>query len=366
MRIAFDTSSTRGRKTGIGVYTESLMCALRELATSPFLQGTAGGIQIVELIDNATADQRTDRRIVREQIVIPRLTSQVRADVLHLTGFASPWRAPCPVVLTVQDLIGVLFARDFPLPSRFYWSLYLPLTLHSAARLIVPSEHSRQDVSRLVKIPAGRIRVIPHGRNPAFRPIEDTRALAEVRAKFGLPVEFILFVSTLEPRKGVDTLIAAFARAADQIPDDLVIVGKRGWYWDKFSMQVQSLGLSTRVHFIDYVPPDELPLIYNLARFFVFPSRYEGFGLTPLEAMACGVPVICSNAASLPEVVGEAGILIGPDDVGGLAEAMTRVDREAQLRAELRERGLKQALNFSWERAARETAEVYRSIQIAR
>ncbi len=356
----------RGHKTGIGVYTESLVCAMRELAGAAHPEDWASGIELVELSDAATADQRTDRRIVREQLVIPRLAAHARADVLHLTGFASPWRAPCPVVLTVQDLIGVLFAKNFPPASRFYWSRYLPFTLHFAARLIVPSEHTKKDVIRLANIPSRRIHVIPHGRNPAFHPIEDAQALAELRVKLGLPAQFVLFVSTLEPRKGVDTLIAAFARVADQIPDDLIIVGMRGWYWDKFSTQAQSTGFAPRIHFIDYIPPDELPLIYNLARAFVFPSRYEGFGLTPLEAMACGVPVICSNAASLPEVVGDAGILIAPDDVEGLAQAMVQVGRDAQLRAELRERGLKQARKFSWERAARETAGVYRLIKIRR
>jgi glycosyltransferase involved in cell wall biosynthesis len=364
MRVAFDTSSMRGRKTGIGTYTESLTSALRELAPARSA-GFAPAFEVVELNDGATADQRTDRRILREQFVIPRLAARARAGVLHLTGFAAPWRAPCPVVLTVQDLIGVLFAKDFPPAARFYWSRYLPSTLRFASRLIVLSEHTKHDVIRLAKVSPARIHVIPPGRGQAFRPIEDARTLAEARARLGLPAKFVLFASTLEPRKGIDTLVEAFARTANQIPDDLVIVGKRGWYWQAFFEHVKRAGLEKRVRFLEYVPQQELTLIYNLARVFVFPSRYEGFGLTPLEAMACGTPVICSNAASLPEVVGDAGILVSPDDVEGFARAIARLSGDAQLRAELRGRGLKQVQKFSWAGAARATVEVYRSIQMS-
>ncbi len=344
MRIAFDASSMRGAKTGIGVYTENLIRALRRFAPE---------IEMIELDDETTAHQRTDRRMVREQIGLPRLARQARADVLHLTGFAAPVRAPIPVVLTVMDLIGVLFASHFPPISRFYWSRYLPFTLRFPAQLITLSEHTRQDIVRLTKIPAARVWVIPPGRDEKFRPIENARV------DFELPKKFFLFVSTLEPRKGIDTLIAAFARAANTLAEDLVIVGKRGWDAEKFFAQVEREGLSARVHFLDYVADEELPAVYNLARALVFPSRYEGFGLPPLEAMACGTPVICSNAASLPEVVGDAGVLLTPNDVDGFAQAMVRLARDESWRKELREQGLRQAQKFSWEHAARKMVEVY-------
>lgn len=353
MRVAFDASSMRGQKTGIGTYTEHLLRALRDVALE---------VAIVELDDGAGVNQRTDQRILREQFILPRLVRRARANILHLTGFAAPLRAACPVVLTVHDLIGVLFAEHFPPVSRFYWSRYLPFTLRFATRLIADSENTRDDISHLLKIPAARVRVIPPGRDERFQPIEDARALEQTRAELGLPAQFVLFVSTLEPRKGVDTLLAAFARAADEIASDLVIVGKRGWDWEKTLMQIEHLGLTARVHLLDYVPFEKLPLVYNLARALVFPSRYEGFGLPPLEAMACGTPVICSDAASLPEVVGEAGILLAPDDVAGFARAIMQVVSNANLRAQLRERGLRQAAKFSWARTAREMVQVYREI----
>jgi glycosyltransferase involved in cell wall biosynthesis len=353
VRIAFDASSMRGEKTGIGVYTENLIQALRRFAPD---------IEMVELDDGATAHQRTDRRMVREQIGLPRLARQSHADVLHLTGFAAPIRAPMPVILTVMDLIGVLFAANFPPVARFYWSRYLPFTLRFPAQLITLSEHTRQDIVRLTRIPAARVRVISPGRDERFHPIEDARVLNQARAEIGLPAQFILFVGTLEPRKGVDTLIAAFAQVANVVDEDLVIVGKRGWYWQNFFDLVRENGLETRVRFLEYVADEKMPLVYNLARAFVFPSRYEGFGLPPLEAMACGTPVVSSNAASLPEVVGSAGLLLSPGDVDGLARAIVQVVNDSNLRIELRERGLQQAHKFSWARAAHDILAVYHQV----
>jgi glycosyltransferase involved in cell wall biosynthesis len=350
VRVAFDTSSARGSKTGIGNYTENLICALRRFTPE---------IQSVELADGAGADQRTPSRILREQLALPRLAARAHADILHLTGFAAPWHAPCPVVLNAHDLAGMLFASNFPPVSRYYWSRYLPFTLRFATRLIVLSESTKKDVTNLCKVAASRIHVIPPGLDERFRPVQEARVLEEGRNRLKLPPEFILFVSTVEPRKGIDTLIEAFARIVGRIPDDLVIAGRRGWYWEKLFAMVNKAGLEHRVRFLDYVSSEDLPLLYNLARAFVFPSRYEGFGLTPLEAMACGTPVICSNASSLPEVVGSAGVLIPPGDIEGFARAIVQVTGHEEIRVALRAKGLRQAHAFSWERAAMETVQVY-------
>lgn len=353
MRVAFDLSSTRGLKTGVGIYTENLVCALRKYAPR---------VDVAELQDAASANQRTPSRILREQFLIPQLATKSHAEILHLTGFAAPCRVSCPVVLNAHDLAGVLFAGNFPPTARFYWSRYLPFTLRFASRLIVLSESTKNDVMRLTKIAPGRIHVIPPGRDEKFKLLQDERILATGRQSWQLPAEFLLFVSTLEPRKGVDTLIAAFARAASIISDHLLIVGKRGWYWEKMVQQASALGIEKRVRFMEYVPAADLPLLYNLAKAFVLPSRYEGFGLPVLEAMSSGTPVISTNASSLPEVVGDAGILVPPDDPDRLAREIVRVAGDAQLRADLRDRGLKRAQNFSWERAARETVRVYEQL----
>lgn len=350
LKVAFDTSSTKGRRTGIGRYTDNLVCALKRFAPQ---------VEVKELQDATTADQRTPKRILREQFLIPRLAALSGAQILHLTGFAAPFRVSCPVVLSVHDMVGILFARNFPPAARFYWSRYLPYTLRFASHIITGSASAKNDIIRLAKIQPDRIHVIPHGRDENFRPIQDQQALAEVQKRLNLPNDFLLFVSTIEPRKGMDTLIDAFAQVADNISDDLVMVGRRGWYWERLVQNVQELGLENRVHFLDYSPARDLPLIYNLAKAFVFPSRYEGFGLTVLEAMSCGTPVICSDASSLPEVAGDAAILIPPDDTRRWEIEIVRVTRDPGLRNELRERGLKQAQKFSWERAALDTVSVY-------
>lgn len=353
LRVAFDTSSIRGRKTGIGIYTEQLLHALRAYAPQ---------IETVELNDGAEVDQRTDKRIWREQFVLPRLAIKANVDLVHLTGFAAPLRSQVPVVLTVMDLIGILFSRHFPPASRFYWSRYLAFTLNSAKHLITLSEHTKRDILRLTRIPPQRITVIPPGLDARFYPITDSRALDETRARLKLPPRFFLFVSTLEPRKGVDTLLNAYARIAPYVDEHLVIVGKRGWYYQSLLAQARAIG-AERIHFADYVSAQELPRLYALAAAFVFPSRYEGFGYTPLEAMACGTPVISSNAASLPEVIADAGILVAPNDVNGFAHAMQTLAKQSTLRAALRERGLQRAQKFTWERAASMTAELY--LQVA-
>lgn len=344
MRIAFDASSMRGAKTGIGVYTQNLASALRRFAPA---------IEIVELVDAATVHQRTDRRILREQFHLPRLAQQSQVDILHLTGFAAPVWTSMPVVLTVHDLIGALFSANFPPAARLYWSRYLPFTLRFARHILADSENTKRDIIRLTHISPDRIHVIYPGRDEKFQP------MINPRVDFDVPAKFFLFVSTLEPRKGVDTLIAAFARAASQVAEDLVIVGKRGWDAEKFFIQVERAGLSARVRFLDYVADEQMLALYNRARALVFPSRYEGFGLPPLEAMASGTPVICSNAASLPEVVGDAGVLLAPDDVDGFARAMAQLARDDHFHSDLRVRGLVQATKFSWERAARATLAIY-------
>ena len=357
MRVAFDASATRGRKTGIGVYTDGLMNALREFAPQ---------VEIVELQDNARVEQRTDQRILREQFLLPRLAQEQNADVLHLTGFAAPLRSRVHVVLTVMDLIGVLYSQNFPLASRFYWSRYLPYTLRAAKQIVTLSENTKRDVMRLTHISAERINVVPPGIDARFQRIYDSTILQETAARLNLPTRYFLFVSTLEPRKGIDTLLKAFSLIVPHVPEHLVIVGKRGWYFETLFAQVNKSGLQEHIHFADYVSDQDLPAMYNLATAFVFPSRYEGFGLTPLEAMACGTPVISSNAASLPEIIGDAGISLEPNDVTGFAKAMRDFAANEAQRAEYSARGIQRAKLFSWKRAAGEMEKIYQKAFDAR
>lgn len=350
MRVALDTQSTVGRKTGIGLYTANLLAALRR---------TAPEHEYLELSLGRDATMRTDRRLRWQQFDLPRRARSVGADLLHVTGFDAPLWKPCPVVLTVHDLIGLLFPANLPPVSRFYWAWWLPRSVRWADLIIADSEQTRRDLARLLGVPPGRVEVVHLGVGETFRPLQDRAALEEVRRKYGLPPEIILYVSTIEPRKGLDTLIAAYGALAADARHDLVIVGKKGWYTGPLFQQVESLGLGQRVHFTDYVADEDLPCLYNLASLFVYPSRYEGFGLPVLEAMACGTPVICSNAGSLPEIAGDAALTLPPDDVAALAGALGRALADEELRAQMRARGLEWVKNFTWEKTARRTVEIY-------
>ncbi|MCU0521881.1 MAG: glycosyltransferase family 4 protein [Anaerolineae bacterium] len=305
---------------------------------------------------------RTDQRLWWQQIALPRRVRAARTNILHVPGFDAPRWKPCPVVLTVHDLIGMLFPQNLPPVARFYWSRWLPLSVRWADRIIADSEHTRHDICRLMGIPHDRIAVIPLGVGPEFHPIDDPRLLDSTRTQYGLPDRFILYLGTLEPRKGIDTLIRSYGQMASDVEHDLVVAGKRGWYTEPLFALVRELELEGRVHFAGYVPDALLPALLSLADLFVFPSRYEGFGLPPLEAMACGTPVITSNASSLPEVVGGAGMMVPPDDVPALSAALSQALESCSLRDELINKGLARASQFTWEATAQRTLEVYQDL----
>jgi glycosyltransferase involved in cell wall biosynthesis len=354
MRIALDTQATLGRKTGIGIYTAALLESLRQSAPQH---------EYTEINWAHDRVMRLDRRLRWQQFEVPRHARAVHADVLHVPGFDAPCWKSCPVVLTVHDLIGMLFPQNLPPISRFYWSRWLPFSVRFADHIIADSVHTGRDIVRLLKIDSARISVIPLAAGPQYQPIEQADTLQVIRRKYHLPDRLILFVSTLEPRKGIDTLLDAYAALVQTMPDvPLVITGKRGWYTEQSFAQVKQLGLETRVIFTDYIPNEDLPAIYNCASVLAFPSRYEGFGLTVLEAMACGTPVVCSSSSSLPEVAGDAALQVSPDDALSLAQALQRVLTDAALRQQMKAQGLQQATRFSWSRTAQETLAVYERV----
>jgi glycosyltransferase involved in cell wall biosynthesis len=213
-------------------------------------------------------------------------------------------------------------------------------------------------------VPAERVRTIHCGVDALYRPLPAADVDAFRRAK-GLPQRFILFLGTIEPRKNVGRLVEAFANLALSAPGDmadlhLVIAGGTGWMFDAILARIQDSPVHARIHLPGYVPEEEKPLWYNAATCFCYPSLYEGFGLPPLEAMACGVPVIASDVSSLPEVVGDAGIVVPPTDTDALTDALHRVLADATLRTEMAQRGLARAARFTWAEAARQTVAAYR------
>jgi glycosyltransferase involved in cell wall biosynthesis len=232
-----------------------------------------------------------------------------------------------------------------------------------ADHLLAISEHTRRDLIDLLGAPPAGVTVTHCGVDPTFRPL-DAAQVAAWRARYGLPERFILYVGTLEPRKNVPRLLDAYARLRRRGPvPPLVLVGGRGWRHAAIDARLAALGLGDAVRFLGYVPAAELPLCYNAAGVFVYPSLYEGFGLPPLEALACGTPVVTSNAASLPEAVGDAAVLVDPRDPAALADALAAALADEPLRQRLRAAGLAQARRFSWRRMAEQTLAVYHDVQ---
>src|SRR5205823_2329000 len=216
------------------------------------------------------------------------------------------------------------------------------------------------DLVKRLRVSPRKIKVIYHGRDPMFAPVEDQAKIQETAARYGVTQPYCLHVGTLQPRKNLEMLVESWARLRGKVgnPPQLLLAGKRGWLYNSLFQAVQTRELGDIVKFADYVERDDLPALYSGALALTFPSLYEGFGLPSLEAMSCGTPVLASTASSVPEVVGDAGILLNPKDAGAWADAVQRVMQDSSLREDLSRRGLARAEQFTWERCARETLRV--------
>ncbi|MCP4415822.1 MAG: glycosyltransferase family 4 protein [Chloroflexi bacterium] len=302
----------------------------------------------------------TEKRLLRifwEQFIWPWQAWRRGLKLLHSMAFVAPLLALCPTIITVYDLSFLHFPERFPLLQRLYLSSQTRRSCRRAKRIITISESSRQDVHRFFNVPLNQIDVVVPGVDSVYRPLANKEVVA-FKAKQGVE-RFVLHVGTLQPRKNIPILIEAFAQLDDS-ELNLVLVGGKGWLYDDIFGQVRALGLTERVIFTGYVADEALPLWYNAAELLVFPSLYEGFGMPVVESMACGTPVIAANSSSVPEAVGKAGLLFEPNDMQTLVKQMTAVLSNADLQYKLQQQGLHHAQTFSWERAGRETAVVYR------
>ncbi|MCA1850061.1 MAG: glycosyltransferase family 4 protein, partial [Acidobacteria bacterium] len=277
--------------------------------------------------------------------------------------YTAPPLAPCPVVATIHDLSFEHLPETFKRRSRMQMRLTVRRTARHAAQIIVPSEHTRRDIIETYRIPPERVSLIPLAAAPRFAPIKDESELSRVRRKYGIEADCILALGSIQPRKNLARLIRAYsslrrARAQAKLPQ-LVIVGKRAWLYEETLRAISEGGAQDRIILTGYVPEADLPALYSGALCFVYPSIFEGFGLPPLEAMACGAPVVAGDRTSLPEVVGDAGLLVNPFDEEAIAQALARLIDDAPLRASLREKGLARARRFSWRATAQLTLEAY-------
>ena len=289
-------------------------------------------------------------------------------DIFHSTDFVLPPVRQARTVLTVHDLAFMRLPQCAEASLRAYLNKVVPRSIERADLVLADSQSTKNDLIELLGVSRDKIEVVYAGVERRFRPMVGEMALQRVRKRYGLDFPFILSLGTLEPRKNFSRLIEAYAlmRGSGLGMADgelkLIITGGKGWLYDEIFARVEELGLTGEVIFPGFVADEDLPALYNLAELFVFPSLYEGFGLPPLEAMACGTPVVTSDRPSLPEVVGEAGLMVEATDSQELAEAMKRVLTDEDLRKGMREKGLKQAEKFTWEAAAEKLLDVYRRL----
>ncbi|MDI6821815.1 MAG: glycosyltransferase family 1 protein [Actinomycetota bacterium] len=266
-------------------------------------------------------------------------------------------------ILTIHDLTFLLYPQYYTWLNRTHLNTMTPLSAKKALKITADSKNTKRDAINLLKVPSSKVETVYPGIDERFKPAKDKK-LRAFKLKYQLPDKYILFVGTLEPRKNVITLIDAFykLKESESFKYKLVITGRKGWLYKNIFREIHKLNMSNKVKFTDFIPDEELPTLYSGGDLFVYPSLYEGFGLPPLEAMACGTPVITSDTSSLPEVIGDAGILINPEDTQELANRMRKVLTDSELRKELSRKGLERAKQFSWEKTARQTLDLYREV----
>jgi glycosyltransferase involved in cell wall biosynthesis len=302
-----------------------------------------------------------------EQVGAPLAAARLRADLLHVPYFAPPLVGRVPVVATILDIIPLLLPEYRGRAAVRAYMRLAALTARRAAQVIAISDHSRADIIAHVGVAPSRATTVPLAAGPQYRPLDRAQALACVSQRYGLREPFVYYVGGLDARKNVETLVRALGRMlrAGGPPATLVIAGRalgadRRLFPD-LDVVIAEEQLEQHVRRIDVSHADG-PLLYNAATAFAYPSRYEGFGLPPLEAMACGTPAVVAAASSLPEVVGDAALRVPPDDVPGWVGALWRLLEDDRLRAELRQRGLARASQFSYDRVAQETIDIYTRI----
>jgi glycosyltransferase involved in cell wall biosynthesis len=376
MRIGIEGKVLTPRIGGIGRYAINLIEALLTLsalkrADLELVIFTAPQTDLHFLLGSGVSICKRFRRIkstlLRSSLLLPAGMLFEHIDVFHgldQSGIPLFFKTG-KYVVTIHDVIPWVLPWAFPIKHRLVLGTAFVRIRRQADMVIVPSTAAAADVVHYLKVDRERIIVIPMGCEARFQPLGDPARAPTLRRRYGLPERYILFVGTLEPRKNIKTLLHAFAMLLAEKPQDdlkLVVAGGRGWGKEDFLETMQALRLHDYVRFTGFVEDDHLPDLYRGALLFVYPSLYEGFGLPVLEAMACGIPVITSNRSSLPEVAGDAALLVDPTHPEALAAAMASIMNDAELRQALCLKGLIRAREFTWQAVAQKTLEVYRAV----
>ena len=373
MRVGLDGSSLCGPLTGVGHYTFELARALAVNYPSDQFELVSPKPFHPQIVEQSARDRLPNLEFINPassarrgrwwSLDLPRYLRRAGLDLFHGTNYEIPlWRRRRTVV-TVHDLSSLLYPQLHRRPLARRMRLRLPLGVRMAKAIITPTEAVRRELYSHLKVKPKKVTAIHEAPRESFRPMSLDESFS-TRARLGVEDDFLLFVGTLEPRKNLLTLLKAFAHVLrdTRLRSQLVVAGGEGWLMEETFSFVSAAGIGDRVRLIGYVNDDELRALYSSCRAFIYPSLYEGFGLPPLEAMACGAPVIASRIAALEETIGDAAMLVDPLDVHSLAAAITDVFENEKQRKKLIAAGPAHAARFSWEKAAQSTYEVYQNV----
>ena len=371
MHIGLDGIPLAAAKTGIGHYTFELAQSLARIAADDSFELIAPANILAEngereaLPANLRVTYREPNALSKHwwTIGLPLYMRRSPFDLFHGTNYNVPLWKLCPTVVTIHDLSLFLYPETHEEHLVRRGLKRMPIMARTATRIITPSESVRREVVERLKIAPDKIVAIPEAARREFHPAGDEEK-RDVRRKFRIEDDFLLYVGTLEPRKNLMLLVRALEEVlrTTELKPKLVIAGKKGWLVDELFAYIERAGISDRLLFTGYVGDEDLRALYSSCRVCIYPSLYEGFGLPPLEAMACGTPVITTRIPSLMETVGTAARLVEPDDVHALASNIVELLTDKSARTFLSEAGLRRAAEFSWEKTARLTLDVYREV----
>jgi glycosyltransferase involved in cell wall biosynthesis len=367
VRIVLDARTIQDHFPGIARYTFNLALALADSAPHDELLLLHHPAQLNTRYDMSRFGAKLNARLIEAPVRsfstsaqwrIPALLRKLHADIYHSPYFIMPYRISVPAIVTIHDLIPMLYPAYFTAFQRLAFDVAIRLATRAVRRVVTVSEATAEDLRHLVHLTPNKVSVVHSAADPSLvRP--DDAVIASVRARYNLPETYVLYVGSNKPHKNLIRLVEAWSQMPNRNRTKLVLAGNWDSRHNEARLAATRLGLESDIRWLGSTPQHDLAALYSGATLFVFPSEYEGFGLPVLEAMACGVPVLCSNSSSLPEVAGDAAVLLDPGDSDSWAEAIQRLLADEGLRMMYGERGLRRAGQFTWSETARQMREVY-------
>jgi glycosyltransferase involved in cell wall biosynthesis len=362
MRIGLSARALQLPAGGVKEYTFNLIRALLQLdRCNEYVVFHSHSARLGLFPSSTEVVLPGENKLWWDYVQLPAAVKQHKIDLLWTPSTVIPFPIRCTAVATVHDLAYFTFPESYQRIDVAYMRTAMPASFRRVAALLAVSDYTRRDIIRLFPFAADKITVTYEAAAARYRSDLDDRLREAVRTKYALPQHYLFYAGSISPRKGLSYLLEAFAMLKQRydLPQRLVFTG--GWQWGNTGLTalMDRLGLRNEIVILGDVPGEDMPALYALADLFVYPSLYEGFGLPVLEAMACGCPVVSSNLTSLPEVTGDAAVLVNPRDVAALADALGRVLTDAALRDDLIARGLARVAAFSWEMTARKTLTVF-------